>query len=198
MITRCTCNHNESLSYTNKIILFIYICLLCTFTTLAIDTDYAPPDITAEPHDAYAFEDQIVTLNCAATGKPEPEYIWYKDGNEIAHTSSKYKRDGGNLIINKFDPADDVGKYYCMIVVKASSGKNLRLVTRTAEVTNAGKLFINLLPFTFTLLTFIDSYFKLENTLDRKFAEKVHNISLLTFCNFRMGKFYYQQKESIF
>ena len=134
----CNCNLHQGLGHIFHEIVFLYLCILCTFT-LAIDTDYAPPELTSEPEDKYVFEDQVVTLKCKATGNPTPDYRWYKNGRELSVTGPKYNKDGGNLIIDKFDTADDYGKYHCLVRVKADSIKELKLLSRTADVTSAGK-----------------------------------------------------------
>lgn len=53
-----------------------------------------------------------VRLECSATGYPEPDIEWYRNGEKIL-TNSVTSVDGGQLRINSVDPKDG-GIYQCM------------------------------------------------------------------------------------
>lgn len=48
-----------------------------------------PPDIQSEPINSIEVkENEILVLECDATGNPRPSILWLKDGNEIESDSA--------------------------------------------------------------------------------------------------------------
>ena len=74
------------------------------------------PRITTQPQNITGVLFSTVTLRCTAEGYPQPEYRWYKDGNEVDTTSN-------SLVIDELRPRDR-GFYYCQAVNSAGTAKS--------------------------------------------------------------------------
>ena len=105
---------------------------------------YTPPKLTREPQDVYGIDDDLLTLSCRASGDPPPKFMWKKDKNEIEfNTNTRLKSTtNGDLIIEKFDPSQDPGKYQCIVLVSNPNG-DLKLLSREASVKAPGKHFFS-------------------------------------------------------
>ncbi|XP_055381057.1 uncharacterized protein LOC129611775 [Condylostylus longicornis] len=85
-----------------------------------------------------SYEKQIankVSLNCTATGKPEPEIIWYRNGIKLENNYTIHIN-SSNLKINSFDDKD-VGVYQCFarnIAGETSSTSYLELKQKDIEM----------------------------------------------------------------
>ena len=78
-------------------------------------------------------------LDCIATGHPQPNIIWYKDGNLIEHKKRiKIFVDNGTLFITKVKEKD-IGKYRC------EAKNKIGWIAREALVHVYGKLILFLL-----------------------------------------------------
>ncbi|XP_025832405.1 roundabout homolog 2-like, partial [Agrilus planipennis] len=84
-------------------------------------TNQQPPRITEHPVDTTVARHDPVTLNCQATGDPEPTITWYKDGH-LVRTAPQDARShrvllpAGNLFFLKVVQSrkeSDGGVYYC-------------------------------------------------------------------------------------
>ena len=53
-----------------------------------------------------------MTLPCVATGVPEPEYEWFKNGNPLILNSEQIKLNKGTLTISHLTSLDE-GWYQC-------------------------------------------------------------------------------------
>ena len=128
----------------------IYITVLCTFIFVA-HSAYTPPVLTEEPQDAFGFEDKPLTLRCRATGSPPPVYIWKKKTahgslQELSYTGGRVKATNeGDLIFEKFNPADDVGQYRCIarVLDSHSISLELKLISRLANVRTKSTEFLS-------------------------------------------------------
>ena len=112
--------------------------LLLQLLTLCLA--YTPPKLTRGPQDVYGIDGDPLTLSCRASGDPRPQFLWRKDKNEIEfNTNTRLKSTtNGDLIIEKFDPSLDPGKYQCIVLVSKPSG-DLKLLSREASVKAPGK-----------------------------------------------------------
>lgn len=124
------------------------VCLLCA-NLFSVGADYMYPVLTEEPQDGFGFEDQPLTLRCRATGNPPPVITWLKDNKEMTITgTNKKKTKEGDLIIEKFNPVDDVGNYKCQVSVSDST-LQLTLVSRVANIKRAGTYLVKSFPTSF-------------------------------------------------
>uniref|UniRef100_A0A182U684 Ig-like domain-containing protein n=1 Tax=Anopheles melas TaxID=34690 RepID=A0A182U684_9DIPT len=55
------------------------------------------PKITEHPKDAVAAKDEPLTLNCKATGRPPPEFIWYQNGVPLSPSDRRVILPEGSL-----------------------------------------------------------------------------------------------------
>ena len=83
-----------------------------------------PAKFTSTIEDVQVLEGEPLQLKCTFVGKPDPNIIWFKDGEEI-HTTSKYKMklnpDNTSILdIEKAD-MDDEGTYTCTAINPAGS-----------------------------------------------------------------------------
>ncbi|XP_052824013.1 neuroglian [Octopus bimaculoides] len=100
-----------------------------------------PPSITKQPNKiGFIHSKQSLELPCMATGKPTPEYTWYKNGKKIDLNSTEYKDrinqlvGVGSIVVHK-PSHEDIGDYQCVAASKL--GKSLSIITRLymAELT---------------------------------------------------------------
>lgn len=67
-----------------SVVLSNYFQILASATaTLTISTTSAPPQFIQSPADLRVFPDQEATFRCVATGLPQPDYQWRRNGVEI-------------------------------------------------------------------------------------------------------------------
>ncbi|XP_029636041.1 neuroglian isoform X2 [Octopus sinensis] len=100
-----------------------------------------PPSITEQPNKiGFIHSKQPLELPCMATGKPAPEYTWYKNGKKIDLNSTEYKGRitqlvGVGSILFHSPSLEDIGGYQCAAASKL--GKSLSIITRLymAELT---------------------------------------------------------------
>lgn len=73
-----------------------------------------PPKIITAPSSGEAVVGGLYRFDCLATGKPSPEYLWFKDAstNELAGDRYEINKQSGTLTINNVIK-DDEGLYKC-------------------------------------------------------------------------------------
>ncbi|XP_011424972.3 neural cell adhesion molecule 2 isoform X3 [Magallana gigas] len=73
-----------------------------------------PPKITTPPSAGQAVVGEQYRFECLATGKPPPEYLWFKDGSTNVLAGDRYEinKQSGILIIKNVIK-DDEGVYKC-------------------------------------------------------------------------------------
>ncbi|XP_053679217.1 receptor-type tyrosine-protein phosphatase S-like [Anopheles nili] len=74
------------------------------------------PKITEHPKDAVAAKDEPLTLNCKATGRPPPEFIWYQNGVPLSPSDRRVILPEGSLFflrVTQNKREQDAGVYHC-------------------------------------------------------------------------------------
>ncbi|XP_077997326.1 protein Obscurin-like [Glandiceps talaboti] len=90
------------------------------------------PSFVHELQDVTVFEGSIVTLDCKATGLPEPDISWHCNGHELQLDDNRkleFSPDGGCQVIISAIGKSDAGEYEC--IAESAMGK----ATSTAIVT---------------------------------------------------------------
>lgn len=102
-------------------------------------TNQQPPKITEHPIDTTVARHEPATLNCHATGEPEPTITWYKDGSVVRTVQHRVLLPAGNLFFLRVVQSrkeSDGGVYWC----EATNALG-KAVSRNATLTVAGELF---------------------------------------------------------
>ncbi|XP_063065660.1 neural cell adhesion molecule L1.1-like [Engraulis encrasicolus] len=87
-----------------------------------------PPTVTVQPLSVIAHENEAVTLECEASGNPEPRYRWEKDGMLFRDLEEI-----GDLVVNKSETLNAFeGRYRCY-----ASNELGTAVSDVAEITAA-------------------------------------------------------------
>ncbi|KAF5269632.1 hypothetical protein FQR65_LT05971, partial [Abscondita terminalis] len=79
-------------------------------------TNQQPPRIIEHPVDTTVARHEPATLNCHATGEPEPTITWYKDGSIVRTAQHRVLLPAGNLFFLKVVQSrkeSDGGVYWC-------------------------------------------------------------------------------------
>ena len=71
------------------------------------------PQFTAQPSDVTAVSDRSATINCRASGTPQPGIVWYKDDARVVLESRLTVNRTGALVISSVR-AGDAGSYFCV------------------------------------------------------------------------------------
>ncbi|ETN65072.1 neural cell adhesion molecule 1, partial [Anopheles darlingi] len=74
------------------------------------------PKITEHPKDAVAAKDEPLTLNCKATGRPPPDFIWYQNGVPLSQSDRRVILPEGSLFflrVTQNKREQDAGVYHC-------------------------------------------------------------------------------------
>ncbi|XP_058065416.1 protein sax-3-like [Anopheles bellator] len=74
------------------------------------------PKITEHPKDAVAAKDEPLTLNCKATGRPPPEFVWYQNGVPLSPSDRRVILPEGSLFflrVTQNKREQDAGVYHC-------------------------------------------------------------------------------------
>jgi hypothetical protein len=71
-----------------------------------------PPYFKIMQQNITVFEDHPITLECFANGDPQPQILWYKNGQRIATDSRVYFDSFGYLAISQVKITDS-GEYLC-------------------------------------------------------------------------------------
>uniref|UniRef100_A0AAG5DL88 Roundabout n=1 Tax=Anopheles atroparvus TaxID=41427 RepID=A0AAG5DL88_ANOAO len=74
------------------------------------------PKITEHPKDAVAAKDEPLTLNCKATGRPPPEFVWFQNGMPLSPSDRRVILPEGSLFflrVTQNKREQDAGVYHC-------------------------------------------------------------------------------------
>ena len=98
----------------------LYICsgsIYCVFSLLvcpALPSELGTsPQFTAQPSDVTAVSGRSATINCRASGTPQPGIVWYKDDARVVLESRLTVNRTGALVISSVR-AGDAGSYFCV------------------------------------------------------------------------------------
>lgn len=94
---------------------------------------FVPPTVTKELNSITTTMAATIKMECAAKGHPQPEIVWYRNGQQIKSNSVTVV-DGGLLKIHSVDPRDE-GIYQCF--AKSEFGQSFTaayLTVRTSDV----------------------------------------------------------------
>ncbi|XP_055853853.1 roundabout homolog 3-like [Episyrphus balteatus] len=102
--------------------LFAVVFYLNVFTSRTVNAQQRPR-ILEHPADAIAARDEPLTLNCKATGRPQPDISWYHNGTPLVPSERRVILPEGSLFFlrvmhNKRE--QDAGIYWCE--AKSSAG----------------------------------------------------------------------------
>lgn len=103
-------------------------------------TNQQPPRITEHPVDTTVARHEPATLNCHATGEPEPTITWYKDGVMVRTVQHRVLLPAGNLFFLRVVQSrkeSDGGVYWCEATNALGKARS-----RNATLTVAGE-FLN-------------------------------------------------------
>uniref|UniRef100_A0A1S4H8Q1 Uncharacterized protein n=1 Tax=Anopheles gambiae TaxID=7165 RepID=A0A1S4H8Q1_ANOGA len=87
----------------------------CLYNPAAVEAQQRPK-ITEHPKDAVAAKDEPLTLNCKATGRPPPEFIWYQNGVPLSPSDRRVILPEGSLFflrVTQNKREQDAGVYHC-------------------------------------------------------------------------------------
>ena len=72
------------------------------------------PEVTKHPQNVTEIERNDVTLNCNATGNPEPQFSWFKDKDLVKSTNRIYLSANNSLLTMTDVNRNDSGEYLCV------------------------------------------------------------------------------------
>lgn len=111
------------------------------------------PNFYLIPYDMEAMENQIVRFELRVSGRPEPEIIWFKDGEQIfdcEHFKIVVNEEGSHALLIMGADVQDSGTYKCIAQ------------NRNGEASFTVKLIV----------------FEKEPTISPKFVERFHNTTI--------------------
>ncbi|KAL3274301.1 hypothetical protein HHI36_015706 [Cryptolaemus montrouzieri] len=100
-------------------------------------TSQQPPRITEHPVDTTVARHEPATLNCHASGEPEPTIAWFKDGAPLRSAPHRMLLPAGNLFFLRVVQSrkeSDGGVYWCEATNALGKAKS-----RNATLTVASK-----------------------------------------------------------
>ncbi|CAG0882955.1 unnamed protein product [Darwinula stevensoni] len=104
------------------------------------------PKITEHPTDVTVGRNQPVTLNCQASGSPDPSITWYKNGVPVTGIRDQEPHrvllPSGSLFFLRVRKEQDAGVYHCEARNSAGSARS-----HDATLSVAGIFFVELTKF---------------------------------------------------
>lgn len=103
--------------YIARLFVYLFGSIYCVFSLLvcpALPSELGTsPQFTAQPSDVTAVSDRSATINCRASGTPQPGIVWYKDDARVVLESRLTVNRTGALVISSVR-AGDAGSYFCV------------------------------------------------------------------------------------
>ena len=71
------------------------------------------PVIVSRPVSAQVKRGETIRLNCKATGYPDPDYSWFKDGGQLSEFHDRFEVESNGTLVITNAQLDDAAHYRC-------------------------------------------------------------------------------------
>lgn len=96
-----------------QLLLLLALSSRATILTIPPEVEQLPTIITQSSSPIIAFPYDNTTIRCEATGNPQPEYTWTRDGKEFVPPQPPSDPTTGTFVLNNKQLAQYQGKYRC-------------------------------------------------------------------------------------